>query len=327
MPYEMGLGSLGASTNLFKMKFRWVFTLEFTCEGIDYSYQAINAFSAARPKVEIEDREIFYLGQRIRVPGSSARYDPMELTVYDIAGNDNVMPLYVWLSNFFRLSDPYNGVVPKPDFFGTVTLELLDGCGNGVETWSLGMVWPQSVDFGDLDMSSGDVCKITMSLNYNWASMAIPDGLTDCSNTFVPPLCCACAVPSVSPPPTPPDDTLQLLDLIPAETGMGVPLPMGLVRSAPCEQWFPIKTPDLRQGQAYITGGICLISFLCSKALGVGGCLAGANSTNNQNIRDIYITTLNSRYTNCTVGGAIDAPVVEGNWITYTHSISGCCGN
>ena len=48
-------------------------------------------------------------------------------------------------------------------------LELYDGCGKILETWVYEGIWPQSVEFGDLDMTSSDVITCDLTLRYDRA--------------------------------------------------------------------------------------------------------------------------------------------------------------
>jgi hypothetical protein len=43
----------------------------------------------------------------------------------------------------------------KPsDYSATCQLDMFDGCGKSMETWTLSRTWPQAVNFGELDYSS-----------------------------------------------------------------------------------------------------------------------------------------------------------------------------
>lgn len=59
---------------------------------------------------------------------------------------------------------------------------MLDGCGTVLERWSFEDVWPQSVNFGDLDYSASDESNIDVTFRFSRAKiegvacMAKPQG-------------------------------------------------------------------------------------------------------------------------------------------------------
>ena len=58
-------------------------------------------------------------------------------------------------------------------------LELYDGCGNIVESWNYEGIYPVNVDFDNLDMATGDILMVNLTLRYDRAYMVgqnLPDG-------------------------------------------------------------------------------------------------------------------------------------------------------
>ena len=49
------------------------------------------------------------------------------------------------------------------------SLILYDGCGNKIERWVFENVWPQSAEFGELDMQSSEVVTGDVTLRYDRA--------------------------------------------------------------------------------------------------------------------------------------------------------------
>ena len=48
-------------------------------------------------------------------------------------------------------------------------LELLSGCGDILEMWFFENAWPQTVEFGELDMSSSEYVTAEITLRYDRA--------------------------------------------------------------------------------------------------------------------------------------------------------------
>ncbi len=53
------------------------------------------------------------------------------------------------------------------DYEGCGRLVLWDGCGIPLEAWLLRNMWPQSVNFGDLDMASSEEVTVELTLRYS----------------------------------------------------------------------------------------------------------------------------------------------------------------
>ena len=164
----MGLGSLGAPTAMFKMKFRWTFTISF-CNGT-ISIPSDFVKVGARPNLDIEEQQIDFLNGRMWIPGK-ASWQNITVTYYDVAAasNTTINNLYSWLASVYNILDPVNLQMGTPlnRYEGNGLLFLYDGCGNAVEGWELGHCWPQAINFGDLDMTSADHVTIELTLRYS----------------------------------------------------------------------------------------------------------------------------------------------------------------
>ncbi len=328
----MGLGEIGSPSTVFKRKFRWKFFLTYTCNGIINNFSAFNASSSARPKIEIDEAEINYLGQKRKIPSSGARYTPMTITLHDVGLNDNVQPLYLWLSNFFRTTNPRLGSMPNYTLYANVTLELLDGCGDVIETWLLEECWPQAVDFGELSMENSEVCTIEMTIVYNMATLAVPLE-DDCANKFVPSICCDGSISSTTLETTdsginfslvqPINNSLEYADpfisfeLTAPNISITLPTPE-------MDVWFSIMTPDLRDGMALMTGNTIQIRFRCSIMSDPGrDCLTGNNKSVNIDIRDGYIDYLNMNYAiSINKNNETSSPEISGKYVIFSQHVS-----
>ncbi len=58
------------------------------------------------------------------------------------------------------------------------TLQLYDGCGCLIEEWKYEHAWPQTVDFGDLEMNNSEFVTADVTLRYDRAYITSPVSLT-----------------------------------------------------------------------------------------------------------------------------------------------------
>ena len=164
----LGLGALGNSGLVFKRKFRWTMSIGF-CDGTKVVPQEFVKVGA-RPQLDIEETEINYLHGKTWIPGK-ASWEAITVTYYDVATKDNV-DLWSWIASVYDFTSPdclwMNS--KRSGYAGVASLYLLDGCGNPVEFWQLGDVWPTSVKFGDLDYANSETVDIEVTLRYSSVS-------------------------------------------------------------------------------------------------------------------------------------------------------------
>jgi len=166
---QMGLGKLGGSSIIFKRKFRWTFQVTSQCTAIG-SIPAYFVKLASRPNISFEETEINFLNAKDWIPGK-ATWETITVTYYDIASQD-MKPLYNWLSSVYNFSSTdqtkYAQMgTKKSDYACTGTLTMFDGSGNPLEEWTLNNMWPQAINFGDLDYSTSEESTIELTLRYS----------------------------------------------------------------------------------------------------------------------------------------------------------------
>lgn len=158
----MGIGALGAPGVIIKRKFRWSISILTPCGFIPGIY----CRSAARPSLEVESTQIDFLNATTWVPGK-ARWQPITLSFLDVA-DAQMTGLYNWIATIYNFTDPVVlGQGEKTDWNGIATMYMYDGCGNVLETWTLGSCFPQSINFGDVDYSSSDLATIELTLRFS----------------------------------------------------------------------------------------------------------------------------------------------------------------
>jgi len=171
----MGMGELGGPNLVFKRKFRWTFAINGICSAnnagtSDGNVPASFVKLASRPNISIEETEINYLNAKTWIPGK-ATWETVTVTYYDVAAQGN-QALYNWLASVFNFSDPTMSQQGKhrTAYSGTGVLTLYDGCGSAVEIWTMKDVWPQAINFGELDYSSSEEVTIELTLRYSQVS-------------------------------------------------------------------------------------------------------------------------------------------------------------
>ncbi len=171
MGRPMGMGQLGGPNIVFKRKYRWTFFLRTPC-GPPIGEQVVKL--AARPNLTIEETEINFLHGKMWIPGKGT-WETITVTYYDIGGNNALGGLYSWLATIYDFTDPVNLYQSSRrgdggnvrGYSGSADLALYDGCGNVMELWQLGNIWPQAINFGELDYSSSEEVTIELTLRYS----------------------------------------------------------------------------------------------------------------------------------------------------------------
>ena len=165
MPIDMGIGRLGFDNLIFKRKFRWTFEINDICGGKSVPRHYVKL--ASRPNLTVEETEINYLNAKTWIPGKAA-WETMTVTYIDVATIE-IKPLYDWLATVYDFTNPvslYQGS-RRSDYAGSAELNLYDGCGQELERWNMGDVWPQAINFGELDYSSSEEVVIELTLRYS----------------------------------------------------------------------------------------------------------------------------------------------------------------
>lgn len=187
----MGLGLIGTGGIVFKRKFRWTMQIEY-CLDVNGADTADTRFVpeefvkvGARPQLDIEETEINYLHGKMWIPGK-ATWQTMTVTYYDVTGNasdiafttggsdgagadKNITGLFGWLASVYDITDNVNLYMgaKASNYQGQGLILLYDGCGFPLEGWLLKNMWPQSINFGELDMSSSEECTVELTLRYS----------------------------------------------------------------------------------------------------------------------------------------------------------------
>ena len=173
-PIDMGLGPLVTNGNLvFKRKYRWTFELRPFCKRGTIPTYFVKL--AARPSLTIEETEINYLNGKMWIPGKGT-WETTTVTFYDLSdGSTGLADLYTWLATTYDFTDPVKlkqsskigSLADGKGYSCNGALKLYDGCGTMMEEWDLSNMWPQAVNFGELDYSSSEEVTIEVTLRYS----------------------------------------------------------------------------------------------------------------------------------------------------------------
>lgn len=162
---QMGIGKLGNANLIFKRKFRWTFEVFRPGNGSQIPASFVKI--ASRPNLSVEETEINYLNAKTWIPGK-ASWETITVTYYDVATIEN-KPLFDWLASVYDFTNPVTlgQGSQRSDYAAIGTLTMYDGCGFPLEIWTLDDLWPQSINFGELDYSSSEEATIELTLRYS----------------------------------------------------------------------------------------------------------------------------------------------------------------
>ena len=163
---NMGLGRIGERSVVFKRKFRWTFDVKNICglggDKIGASFVKL----ASRPNISFEETELNFLNGKTWIPGKGT-WETITVTYID-AAVDDLRPLYRWLAAVYEFDNPLTlKMGSRESWAAQGILVLYDGCGKEIEQWTMGNMWPQSINFGDLDYASSDEVTIELTLRYS----------------------------------------------------------------------------------------------------------------------------------------------------------------
>lgn len=163
---SMGIGVIGRPDMTFKRKFRWTFEIVGYCDNEKNVIPEHFVKVAARPNLNVEETEINHLNAKMWIPGKGS-WETITVTYIDVA-HEEMRNLWNWLATVYDFTDPIKLTnAEKRDWDATGVLNMYDGCGTLLEQWQLQHMWPQAINFGDLDYSSSEEATIELTLRYS----------------------------------------------------------------------------------------------------------------------------------------------------------------
>lgn len=172
MGWDYGDGALNSPDVCFKRKNRWLFKIPgVSADGGIIHSPCLPPFKSGRPGLTFKEMDAQHMNETIYFP-SKPEWKPINLSLYDIKKASN--PVMNWIKKTYNVTSDGSYWTPSASGFkiDTCYLELYDGCGETIEQWVFKNVWPNSIEFGDLDMSTADVITIDLTLRYDRAYLA-----------------------------------------------------------------------------------------------------------------------------------------------------------
>lgn len=164
-----------------RRKNRWLFSIKNVSadDSAAVSTYTLPPKRGARPSLSWKEYECQHLTETIYYP-FKPDWKPISLTLYDIRCNKN--PVFDWIrltqnisGNGGGLYDPQQGIwtpIVPSQMKREGNIQLLDGCGNIVECWTLDNCYPSSVEWGELDMDSSEIITVEVQVRYDRAYIA-----------------------------------------------------------------------------------------------------------------------------------------------------------
>lgn len=171
----MGL-MFGLDTPNFKLckrKFRWLFQIDGITDTNSGTVNMLPPLKSARPSLSFKEMEARHLTEHVYYP-MKPEWKPINLILYDIKRDKH--PVFEWIKKLYdvkqgtwkpsvsvgQIGPQANDNFIKP----SIKLNLYDGIGNIIETWIYENVWPQVIEFGELDMGSNEFVTCDLTLRY-----------------------------------------------------------------------------------------------------------------------------------------------------------------
>jgi hypothetical protein len=189
----MDIGQIGNDNITFKRKFRWILYLG--------NYEMYMAKMASRPKLNVEETVVDHLHEKHYLSGKPS-WDTVNMTLYDVkTSNDvgdpsaNTSLLINWVRSVFNISQnpaftsagtTYNFLDMGDhdlEYKQDLTIQMLNGHGQIMETWWLVGAFPTSAAWGDLDYASNDTADLELTVRFDRAMYYDGNG-TAISNQF-----------------------------------------------------------------------------------------------------------------------------------------------
>lgn len=186
MGQSMSIGQIGNETIVFKRQFRWTFAItSFVGDGsVNIAQDTMwYAKTANRPTLNFDETEINHLHEKHWLSGKPV-WETLGITLYDVKYDTEIdslsaseRALHLWLNHVFNFSTEITPGTHEfldmgdhdAEYKADLTLRMLDGHGQAMETWWILGAWPQNVNWGSLDYSSSDTADVEFTLRYDRA--------------------------------------------------------------------------------------------------------------------------------------------------------------
>lgn len=150
---------------------RWIMTftsLPEVIEGDGAEELSFAAHTANRPQITFDETEYHRMNERFYTAGKPT-WNTISMTFYDFIKGKNSASHIMWeWSN--KIYNPVTGAMNyKMAYTTNSVLSLLDPAGNVAETWNLFYLWPQDINWNELDSSSSEIMNVNVTFRYDYA--------------------------------------------------------------------------------------------------------------------------------------------------------------
>lgn len=142
--------------------FDWWLTLDIPGGDIvKLAISSVTGISESNEPIEL------HYGNEVHYVAGKARFDAGQLSIRDMVDVDVASKIDEWRRLVY---DPNSGVIFRADKYKkTGNIQLLDTMGISRANWEIRGLWPQAVNFGDLDYESNDLVRIQVTMQYDRA--------------------------------------------------------------------------------------------------------------------------------------------------------------
>ena len=158
-------GGGGGPSNTIEVRraHRWVFeTLGPVAPNVLLLLQ-----SAQRPSFSFDEPEMHHNQEKVYFAGKQS-WEPISLVWYDGEQSPDVSEaVYNWLNTVVDI--PSANVAPVNTYKAEASLQVQDGQGASNERWEMYGVWPQAVNYQELNYTSTDLMTVEATMRYDRA--------------------------------------------------------------------------------------------------------------------------------------------------------------
>lgn len=163
----MGFGyGLEKSGSCLLKRYQWLLYIPDVCvDGVN----ALPPSKSSRPSISFKEIEIPHLTETLARPGRP-EWKPIPLTLYDLKKTYG-HPVFNWLKKIYDAKEGRYYASMDNELLLDGHLDMLSGCGEVLETWYFENLWPQNIDFGELDMGNSEFVTCDLSIRFDRAYM------------------------------------------------------------------------------------------------------------------------------------------------------------
>ena len=167
---DIGIPGIGTGIMQPKQKNKWRVTFQNMGAGADSQPVSAQAVNVGRPTVSFNKVELHRYNSVSYIAGKH-KWDPIDLTVEDdVTGSASAviqqqLQTQQWLigSEGQWLATAGEGSIYK----FALKIDMLDGNDQAIETWTLEGCWIENSKYDDLDYSSSDAVKISLTVSFD----------------------------------------------------------------------------------------------------------------------------------------------------------------